>query len=179
MQKAKAVVGLRHEARLLHLASASLLIIFLAGCLAGPPAVVTIPGGTAQGTPSPTSASILDGSLQSTTLDQIEEAIDKLYRDHPDINSFAARSVTYTPATRDKVLKVCSEGGLVAPEQEREAQEILACAPLIFFFYYYGQQTSVPESVDVARRLYWYAMADKSQAARKVLTDALRSWGIN
>jgi len=105
-----------------------------------------------------------------------------LYQDalahKPRINSFVVQSVTYTPETRDKVLKVCSEGGLLANEQERETQKVLACAPLIFFFYYYGQQNSAPESVGVARQLYWYAMTDKSDNSKKVLTDLLRSWGI-
>jgi hypothetical protein len=49
---------------------------------------------------------------------------------------------------------------------------------LIFFFYYYGQQNSVPESVGVARQLYWYAMTDKSDDSKKVLTELLQGWGI-
>ena len=125
-----------------------------------------------------TPVGILDGTVQATTLDQVKQAIENLYAHHPDINSFVVQSVTYTPATRDKVLKICSEGGLVATEQEREAQKVLACAPLIFFFNYYGQQKSVPESIDVARQLYWYALAEKSDDSKKSLTDLLRSWGI-
>ena len=129
-------------------------------------------------TTSPTAIGILDGTVQATTLDQVKQAINDLYTRHPDINSFIVQSVTYTPETRDKVLKICSEGGLVANEQEREAQKVLACAPLIFFFNYYGQQKSVPESIDIARQLYWYALAGKSEDSKKVLTDLLRSWGI-
>ena len=127
---------------------------------------------------TPAAGGILDSAVQATTLDQVKQAIDNLYTRHPDINSFVVQSVAYNPQTRDKVLKICSEGGLVANQQELEAQKVLACAPLIFFFHYYGQQKSVPESVDVARQLYWYALADKSDDSKKVLTDLLRSWGI-
>ena len=130
------------------------------------------------GASAPAAGGILDGAVQATTLDQVKQAIDDLYTRHPDINSFVVQSVTYTPATRDKVLKICSEGGLVANEGEREAQKVLACAPLIFFFNYYGLQKSVPEAIDVARQLYWYALAGKSEDSKKVLTDLLRSWGI-
>jgi len=130
------------------------------------------------GTSAPAPSGILDSTVQAVTLDQIKQAINDLYTSHPDINSFVVQSVTYNPQTRDKVLKICSEGGLVDTPQELEAQKVMACAPLIFFFNYYGQQKSVPESVDVARQLYWYALADKSDDSKKVLTDLLRSWGI-
>jgi len=129
-------------------------------------------------TTAPTTVGILDGTAQATTLDQVKQAVADLYTRHPDINSFVVQSVTYKPETRDKVLRICSEGGLVANEGERESQKVLACAPLIFFFNYYGQQKSVPEAVDIARQLYWYALADKSEDSKKVLTDLLRSWGI-
>ena len=129
-------------------------------------------------TTTSTAASILDSTAQTTTIDQVKQAINDLYIHHPDINSFVVQSVTYNPDTRDKVLKICSEGGLVANAQELEAQKVMACAPLIFFFNYYGQQKSVPESIDVARQLYWYALAGKSDDSKKVLTDLLRSWGI-
>ena len=130
------------------------------------------------GTSTPAASGILDGAVQTVTLDQIKQAIDDLYTRHPDINSFVVQSVTYNPQTRDKVLKICSEGGLVDTPQELEAQKVMACAPLIFFFNYYGQQKSVPESISLARQLYWYALADKSDDSKKVLTDLLRSWGI-
>ncbi len=130
------------------------------------------------GTSTPAASSILDGTAQATTVDQVKQAIDDLYTRHPDINSFIVQSVTYNPTTRDKVMKICSEGGLAANEQERDAQKVMACAPLIFFFNYYGQQKSVPESIDLARQLYWYAVAGKSDDSKKVLTDLLKSWGI-
>ncbi len=130
------------------------------------------------GTSTPAAGGILDSTVQTPTLDQVKQAIDDLYTRHPDINSFTVQSVTYNPTTRDKVLKICSEGGLAANEQERDAQKVMACAPLIFFFNYYGQQKSVPESIDLARQLYWYAVAGKSDNSKKVLTDLLTSWGI-
>ena len=148
-------------------------ILLLIGVCA-PLVLLTACGGTS----TPAAGGILDGTVQATTLDQVKQAIDDLYTRHPDINSFVVQSVTYKPETRDKVLKICSEGGLVANEGEREAQKVLACAPLIFFFNYYGQQKSVPESIDIARQLYWYALAGKSEDSKKVLTDLLRSWGI-
>ncbi len=130
------------------------------------------------GTSAPPGGNILDSTVEVTSLAQVKQAIDDLYTRHPDINSFVVQSVTYKPETRDKVLKICSEGGLVNTKQELEAQQVLACAPLIFFFNYYGQQKSVPESIAIARQLYWYALAGKSDDSKKVLADLLRSWGI-
>jgi hypothetical protein len=78
------------------------------------------------GTSTPAAGGILDGTAQATTLDQVKQAIDDLYTRHPDINSFIVQSVTYTPATRDRVLKICSEGSLAANDQEREAQKVIA-----------------------------------------------------
>jgi len=88
------------------------------------------------------------------------------------------QSVNYTPETRDKVLRICREGSGAVNDQERESQQVSACASLIFFFYYYGQQNPVPESVDVAQKLYGYALNGKSADSQKGLTDLLRSWGI-
>ncbi len=150
--------------------ASSLLLIVLCMLLAS----LTACGGTS----TPTASGILNGAVQAVTLDQIKQAIDDLYTRHPDINSFIVQSVTYNSTTRDKVLKICSEGGLAANEQERDAQKVMACAPLIFFFNYYGQQKSVPESIDLARQLYWYAVTGKSDDSKKVLTDLLTSWGI-
>ncbi len=130
------------------------------------------------GTSTPAAGGILDSTVQTPTLDQVKQAIDDLYTRHPDINSFTVQSVTYNPTTRDKVLKICSEGGLAANDQERDAQKVMACAPLIFFFNYYGQQKAVPESIDIARQLYWYAVTGKSDDSKKVPTDLLTSWGI-
>jgi hypothetical protein len=84
------------HAAILNLVVASALVVLLAAC-----------GGTS----TPAAGGILDGTAQAATLDQVKQGIDDLYTRHPDINSFIVQSVTYTPATRDKVLKICSEGG--------------------------------------------------------------------
>ena len=49
---------------------------------------------------------------------------------------------------------------------------------LILFFYYYGRQNTVPESVDMAQKLYGYALTGKSADSQKGLTGLLRSWGM-
>ena len=155
----------------------SLGILVLASCTALPGAVA-IPLAEVQPTPAPSPNGILTGEAQATTFDQVTGAIDKLYADHPDVNSFIVKGVTYTPATRDKVLKICHEGGLVSTEAERETQEVLACAPLIFFFYNYGQQSGVAESTEIARLLYWYTVTNHSTASKEVLTQLLQGWGM-
>jgi hypothetical protein len=127
---------------------------------------------------SPATANILGGDMQSTTFAEVKQSVDNLYSHHPDITAFAVKDVSYTPATRDKVLTVCRDGSVAATPGERERQKVLACAPLIFFYYSYGWQSSVPESVAVARQLYRYAMTDNAAEATKVLTDLLRSWGV-
>ena len=130
------------------------------------------------GTTTPAATGILGSAIQATTPEQVKQAIDHLYNRHPDSNSFAVQSVSYTPATRDKVLTVCQEGSIATTKEERDRQKVLACAPLIFFFHQYGQQKAVPEAIDLARQLYWYALDDKSDDSKKVLTDLLTSWGI-
>ncbi len=156
-------IGRPLKSPILRLSVVSALVVLLAAC-----------GRTS----APTTTSFLDIQVQATTFAQVKQAIADLYSRHPSINSFVVRAVTYTPETRDKVLKICSQGGLAANDQEREAQKVMACAPLIFFFYNYGQQNAVPESVGVARQLYWYAMTGKSDESKKVLIELLRGWGI-
>ncbi len=163
---------------------ASLLIVSLAACTmpqtaALAPAVDSTVRAVPSPAPSPASTGILEGSIQNATFDQVKEGIDNLYRDHPAISSFAARGVTYTPETRDKVLKICHEGGLVSTAAERETQEVLACAPLIYFFYSYGHDAGVPASTQIARQLYWYAAGSHPGQPTQVLTELLRGWGIN
>ena len=155
----------------------NLLIVALASCTAMPGAVA-VPATEVQVTAYLAPAVILSSDPQATTFDQVTQAIHKLYSDHPDVNSFVVKGVTYTPATRDKVLTICHEGGLVSTEAERESQEVLACAPLIFFFYNYGQQSGVPESTDIARLLYWYTVTNHTNESKEVLTQLLEGWGI-
>lgn len=174
----------RFTTQILRHIAAGALVVCLAACVSLQPAAVSNGDGRAvqavsSPTPSPALTGILDASVQGTTFDQVKQAIDNLYRDHPGVNSFAAKGVTYTLETRDKVLKICHEGGLVASEAERDAQEVLACAPLIYFFYSYGHESGVPASVDVARQLYWYTVSNHPGESSKVLIELLRGWGIN
>ena len=141
----------------------SLLVLILAAC------------GEAA---TPAAGSLLDGPAQTANHDQVKQAIDDLYTHHPNINTFSVQSVSYTPETRDKVLKICSEGSVALTAQERESQQVMACAPLIYYYYSYGTQSAVPEAVDVARQLYWFAVSGKSATSSKALTDLLRSWGL-
>lgn len=127
---------------------------------------------------TPTPAGILGGAGRPPEFDQATQAIDALYRDHPDILNFSARGVTYTVETRDKVLSVCEKGGLAGDDAQRQTQRVLACAPLILFFYSYGQDANVTAATDAARSLYWYALSHNSTASGEVLTDLLKSWEI-
>jgi hypothetical protein len=64
--------------------------------------------------------------------------------------------------------------------RELESSRVLACAPLLFFFYSYGVRSSAAESVDVARKLHWYAVTHNRRPydSRRILTLLLRRWGI-
>ncbi len=154
-----------------------LLVVLPAACVV-PSGVVTAPIAPVQPAASLSSAGILDGTVRPTSFEQVTQAIAELYRDHPAVNSFVVQGVTYNPETRDKVLKICHEGGLAGSDVEREAQKALACAPLIFFFYRYGQESAVPESITVARQLYWFASLNTPGEPAQVMTNLLRSWGV-
>jgi hypothetical protein len=110
----------------------------------------------------------------------LRHAIARLYQHQPTIRRFVAQDVEYTPKTRDKVLTVCRAGGPETDKAALESAKIAGCAPLVFFFYEYGQQKSVPESLDVARQVYWYAATNIHGpfSAKKALTTLLQSWGI-
>jgi len=111
---------------------------------------------------------------------RLKLAIERLYQHEPTIRTFVVQDVEYTRKTRNKVLSVCQHGGLETDASALETAKIAGCAPLIFFFYKYGRQKSVPESIDVAREVYWYA-ATKIHGpfdAHKALTALLVSWGV-
>jgi hypothetical protein len=102
-------------------------------------------------------------------------------RAHPAVSRASFSNVDYTPATRDKALRVCHSGGPEKSASALESGRVLACAPLIFFFYSYGRQVSVPQAGTVARTLYWYAVT-----ANRKLVDAgpglarlFISWGVS
>ena len=111
---------------------------------------------------------------------QLRRSIDDLYASHPGVESFVAKDVQYTPATRDKVLSVCRRGGPETDPGEFESVRLAGCAPLIFFFYSYGKQNAVPESIDVARQIYWYAVRQVRGPfnAGAALRGLLQTWGI-
>jgi hypothetical protein len=138
---------------------------------------------TAETTPTTTAAaapSVAHSAVQDVTFGELNTAIRLLYRHRPAIRTFTVRNVEYTPATRDRVLAVCRRGGIETDPAERESVRLAGCAPLIFFFYNYGARRSAPDALDVARKVYWYAVSDVDGPydARQALTNLLRSWGI-
>ena len=78
------------------------------------------------------------------------------------------------------MLEVCRSGGRETDPAALESVRVAGCAPLIFYYYSYGQQRSVPESIAVARKLYWYAATniDGPFDARQSLAALLQSWGL-
>ena len=85
------------KARVWSLVVFGLLTLVLASCTMASGAAA-VPTAEVQTTVSPTPAGILSGDPQATAFDQVTQAIDKLYSDHPDVNSFVVKGVTYTPA---------------------------------------------------------------------------------
>jgi hypothetical protein len=155
--------------------AAAALVAALAGCGGGgsaaPPSATTT---TAVG------LSVLGSTARTVTYATLRSAIERLYAEQPGIGTFVIRDVEYSPKTRDKALDVCRRGGPETSASARESLKIAACAPLVFFFYNYGHVKAVPQSIDVARQLYWYAATNIRGPfdARAALTTLLRSWGI-
>jgi hypothetical protein len=125
--------------------------------------------------------SILTGPARPTTFVRARDAVEALYRSHPAVSRASFNDVRFTTASRAKVLRVCHSGGPEKSAGALESARVLACAPLIFFFYSYGRHASVPEAVDVARTLYWYAVTAnrKPVDAGPGLTRLLLSWGVS
>lgn len=138
-------------------------------------------GRSSSPTASVPAPSILTGPVRPTRFVQARSAVLALYRSHPGVSRASFNDVDYTTATRDKVLGVCHSGGPEKSVSALESARVLACAPLIFFFYSYGRHASVPEAVDVARKLYWYAVTAnrKPVDAGPGLTRLLGSWGVS
>ncbi len=157
------------------LPAAVLTLACLAGCGGG--SSPTVAATTAA---APARLSVLDSPALEVTFGEVEAAIDHLYRTHPGLGSFVVRDVQYNSTTRDKVLEVCRRGGRESDPASLESVRVAGCAPLIFFFYNYGRESSVPESVAVARKLYWYAVTSIQGpfAARATLDALLQSWGV-
>jgi hypothetical protein len=139
--------------------------VLLAGC-----------GGHAAKAPD----TILSGDPQNVSFSTVRHAVDNVYAQEPGVGSFTVRSVDYTPAARDQVLAVCRRGGASTTAQERETSRVSACAPLIFFYYEYGRRKAAPLSLDLARKLYWYAASNITGPfeARGALTALLSGWGV-
>ena len=125
-------------------------------------------------------ATVLESARRHVSFQELRLSIDRLYRAHPGIRTFAARDVEYTPKTRDKVLSVCRSGGPEKNARALEAAKIAGCAPLVFFFYRFGRAARATDSIDVARDVYWFAVENTEGPfdAGKALRMLLQSWGI-
>lgn len=137
--------------------------------------------GSSSPTASAPAPTILTGPVRPTTFGHARAAVMALYRSHPAVARASFNDVVYTTATRDTVLRVCHSGGPEKSASALESARVLACAPLIFFYYSYGRQASVPEAVDAARTLYWYAVTANRKPidAGPGLTRLLVSWGVS
>lgn len=157
------------------------LVITLMAAAVGALAVLGHASAKHARTASMPAPSILTAPVRPATFAQARAAVLALYRSHPGVREASFNNVEYTPATRDKVLRVCHSGGPEKSASALESTRVLACAPLIFFFYSYGRHAAVPEAVNVARTLYWYAVAAnrKPVYAGPGLTRLLVSWGVS
>jgi hypothetical protein len=157
----------RARAAALALAVTGVLAVAAAGCAGG-------------GAPAPGE---VFRTRQQVSLQQVNQAIDAVYRGHPGIATFAAEDVQYTPQSRDAVLRTCTSGAGGAGSggaQPAESGRLIACAPLIFFLYRYGKQASVPAAVTAAGDLYWYAVTHIGGPvnAQTSLDALLHSWNL-
>ena len=117
---------------------------------------------------------------EHVSLQQVKQGITTLYEDHPGLTSFAAASIQYTAASRDKVLTECTTSGGAEATQTTETAQVTACAPLIFFLYSYGRQESVPAAEQAAGLLYWYAVDHIAGpgSPQASLDEVLSSWQL-
>lgn len=122
----------------------------------------------------------MGAQIRHVSIGTITDAIATLYQAHPSISAFTVSSMQYTPATRDKVLGVCRNGGQAADQQTLESNRVLACGPLIYYFYSYGTQQAVPQSVAIADDLFSYVATSIHGPfdAATTLGALLRSWGV-
>jgi hypothetical protein len=162
--------------RLLRLAVGLAALLPLAACGGG---TTKEPATTVQAATSAT-LSVLRSRPQQVTFAEVDAAVERLYRRRPAVRTFVARDVEYTRATRDKVLEICHHGGLEMNRAALESSRIAGCAPLIFFFYNFGRQKHAPDSIGVARKIYWYAVQNVHGPfdARGTLDALLRTWAV-
>jgi hypothetical protein len=166
--------------RLTLVLAAAATALALSGCGGG--TSTTVPTASVAPPPASTTAAppLLTSPAQTVTFEQVKQAIDGLYSSHPGLTGYVVRDVGYNALTRDKVLEVCRSGGSETDPASLESVRVAGCAPLIFYYYSYGQQRSVPESIDLARKLYWYAATNINGPfdARRSLASLLQSWGL-
>ncbi len=124
---------------------------------------------------------ILAAPPQPTSFAQVTTGLHNLYAARPAVATYVTRNVEYSPKTRDKVLRVCREGGPEKTARARESARVLACAPLIYFYYAYGRSASAPDAITFAQRLYWYAVVHNTKPvpAAPQLTALLIHWGVH
>jgi hypothetical protein len=136
-------------------------------------------GGGKQATTT-TTASVLNSPSEKVTFADVDAAIAALYEQRPAIRTFVVRDVEYNDATRAKVLDVCHRGGIELEVAALESSRVAGCAPLIYFFYSFGRERNAPEAVDVARKLYWYAVDNIHGPfdARTTLDSLLHAWSV-
>jgi hypothetical protein len=149
----------------IHVAAAGTLAAILSACAASG---------------SPDTPGKVFGTRQQVSLQQVVRTIGTLYRSHPGISSFVVQDVQYTTQSRNAILRECTSGEAGASSQTAESSQVIACAPLIFFLYSYGQKASVPDAVDAAGKLYWYAITHITGqiSARTSLNELLHSWRL-
>jgi hypothetical protein len=171
--------GRRLTGRLPLLLTLAFAALGLAGC-GGSGSSATAPTATVTTTTAAAGPPLLTSQAQKVTFEQAKQAIDSLYEQHPAITGYVVRDVAYNAITRDKVLEVCRSGGRETEPASLESVRVAGCAPLIFYYYNYGVERSVPESIAVARKLYWYAATSIRGPfdARQTLAGLLTSWGL-
>ncbi|MEU9347973.1 hypothetical protein AB0D74_42940 [Streptomyces sp. NPDC048278] len=150
-------------------------------CLVGVLAAVILMAGCSFGSGEGSVSASLGTALRPVTFAQAHASVLAAYSDNDGLSHYTVKKVTYTKATRDKVLKVCHHGAAAADEQALQSGKIMACAPLIYYFYSYAVAKSSPAAMTAAQDLYAYAV---TQIAGPVSTQAtlnslLRSWGVS
>ena len=170
-----------HPAARRPLRTGGVLLVTLVAAAVAALVAFGLPGASSSPTESASAPSILTGPVRPASFFQAHAAILTLYRSHPAVSRASFNDVEYPAVTREKVLRVCRLGGPEKSASALESSRILACAPLIFFYYSYGRRASVPEAIDVARTLYWYAATANRKPidAGPGLERLLASWGVS
>jgi hypothetical protein len=107
----------------------------------------------------------------------VSREIALLWAGEPGLHSYGVQDVEYTRASLGRVTRACTAaggGGSIG------AQQVLACAPLVYFFYSYGTAYAAPKAVAVADRIYSFAVqrSETSSPPAAALEAILRGWGV-